>query len=94
MILILFGVSGTGKTTIGRLLSERLGWRFVEADDYHSLANRQKMQAGIPLTDEDRQPWLDVLHQRIAELIAQTSRDRDAPLLVDRIRKSSVEHRR
>jgi gluconokinase len=71
MILILFGVSGTGKTTIGRLLSERLGWRFVEGDDYHSPANRQKMQAGIPLTDEDRQPWLNVLHQIIKELIGQ-----------------------
>jgi gluconokinase len=71
MILILFGVSGTGKTTIGGLLSERLGWRFVEGDDYHSPANRQKMQAGIPLTDEDRQPWLNVLHQIIKELIGQ-----------------------
>jgi gluconokinase len=72
MILILFGVSGSGKTTIGRLLSERLGWRFEDGDDYHSPANRQKMRAGIPLTDEDRQPWLDVLHQRIAELIGQS----------------------
>jgi gluconokinase len=71
MILILFGVSGAGKTTIGRLLAERLGWRFVDGDDYHSPANRQKMQAGIPLTDEDREPWLNLLHQRIAELIGQ-----------------------
>jgi len=71
MILILFGVSGTGKTTIGRLLAERLGWRFVEGDDYHPPANRQKMQAGIPLTDDDRRPWLNVLHQRIEELLGQ-----------------------
>jgi gluconokinase len=71
MILILFGVSGAGKTTIGRLLSERLGWRFEDADDYHSAANRRKMQSGTPLTDEDRQPWLDILHQRLEELIAR-----------------------
>ncbi|HXY09747.1 MAG TPA: gluconokinase, GntK/IdnK-type [Terriglobales bacterium] len=71
MILILFGVSGVGKTTIGRLLSKRLGWRFEDGDDYHSPENRHKMQAGIPLTDEDRTPWLNVLHQRIEELIGQ-----------------------
>ena len=71
MILILFGVSGVGKTTIGRLLSKRLGWPFEDGDDYHSPENRHKMQAGIPLTDEDRTPWLNVLHQRIEELIGQ-----------------------
>ena len=71
MILILFGVSGSGKTTIGQLLSQRLGWRFLDADDYHSPGNRQKMQAGIPLTDEDREPWLNALHQRFEELIGQ-----------------------
>lgn len=69
MILILCGVSGVGKTTIGRLLSERLGWRFEDGDDYHPLANRQKMQSGTPLTDEDRRPWLNTLHERIGELI-------------------------
>ena len=69
MILILCGVSGVGKTTIGRLLSERLGWRFEDGDDYHSAANRQKMQSGTPLTDEDRKPWLTALHQRIGEFI-------------------------
>ncbi|HXW92319.1 MAG TPA: gluconokinase [Terriglobales bacterium] len=71
MILILFGVSGAGKTTIGRLLSERLGWHFEDADEYHPPANRQKMRAGSPLTDEDRKPWLNALHRRIAEFIAR-----------------------
>ncbi len=71
MILILFGVSGAGKTTIGRLLSERLGWRFEDADDYHPPRNRQKMRSGTPLTDEDRKPWLNALHARMEELIGR-----------------------
>jgi len=56
--LIVMGVSGSGKTTIAELLTERLGWAFAEADDFHPPANIEKMSAGIPLTDEDRWPWL------------------------------------
>jgi gluconokinase len=63
MIVILMGVTGTGKTTIGQLLSARTGWSFAEGDDYHSEANKSKMHAGIPLTDEDRAPWLATLHE-------------------------------
>jgi gluconokinase len=63
MIAILMGVTGTGKTTIGKLLSERTGWQFAEGDDYHSEANKQKMHAGIPLDDNDRAPWLAALHE-------------------------------
>src|SRR5271156_391582 len=63
MIVILMGVTGTGKTTIGTLLSQRTGWPYAEGDDYHSEANKAKMHAGIPLTDEDRKPWLATLHQ-------------------------------
>ena len=57
------GVSGCGKTTIGKLLAERLGWVFIEGDDYHSQANIQKMSGGIPLNDVDRWPWLEQLNE-------------------------------
>jgi gluconokinase len=67
MILILMGVSGVGKTTIGKLLSVRTGWPFEDADDYHSEENKRKMAAGIPLTDADRAPWLRALHQRMLQ---------------------------
>ena len=62
MIVVLMGVSGSGKTTIGTLLAQRTGTVFADADDYHPLANKQKMAAGQPLTDEDRQPWLEELN--------------------------------
>ncbi len=65
MIVIVFGVSGTGKTTIGKLLAQELGWPFYEADDFHSGINIDKMRRGIPLTDEDRWPWLKGLRQLI-----------------------------
>jgi gluconokinase len=63
MILVLMGVSGAGKTTIGRLLSERTGLVFADADDYHSAAAKQKMAEGHALTDEDRAPWLITLNK-------------------------------
>jgi gluconokinase len=67
MILILMGVSGVGKTTIGKVLAARTGWRFEDADDYHPEQNRRKMAAGIPLTDADREPWLKALHERMVQ---------------------------
>jgi gluconokinase len=69
VIVIFFGVSGAGKTTIGKLLGEELGWRFYEADDFHPLANIDKMGRGIPLTDEDRRPWLDRLRELIKKCV-------------------------
>lgn len=63
--MIVFGVSGAGKTMVGKLLAEDLGWRFYEADDFHSDANIDKMRRGIPLTDEDRWPWLNRLRDQI-----------------------------
>jgi gluconokinase len=65
VIVIVFGVSGAGKTTIGKLLAEDLGWRFLEADDFHPRANVEKMRGGRPLTDEDRWPWLERLREQI-----------------------------
>jgi len=65
MIVVLMGVSGAGKTTIGALLAARTGWKFEDADDYHSEENRKKMAAGVPLTDADRGPWLNALHERM-----------------------------
>ena len=58
-ILLLMGVSGSGKTTVGAMLAGRLGWTYAEADDFHPPANVEKMHAGIPLDDDDRRPWLD-----------------------------------
>ena len=63
MIVVLMGVTGSGKTTIGELLAQRTGAVFADADDYHPAANKQKMAAGHPLNDEDRQPWLETLNK-------------------------------
>jgi len=70
VIVIIFGVSGSGKTTLSKLLADELGWRFYEADDFHSGANIDKMKRGVPLTDEDRQPWLERLRELIKRAMA------------------------
>ena len=57
-ILLVMGVSGSGKTTVGAMLAGELGWKYAEADGFHPAANIEKMAAGHPLTDEDRKPWL------------------------------------
>ena len=71
MVVIIWGVAGVGKTTIGELLAQELGWKFYDADDFHSAANIDKMQRGISLTDEDRQPWLETLRKVIEQSLAE-----------------------
>src|SRR4029077_3899040 len=70
MIIVVMGVTGSGKTTIGNLLARRLGWEFADADDFHSPANKEKMHKGIPLSDADRLPWLAAMHDQIAKWVA------------------------
>jgi len=65
MVLILMGAMGCGKTTIGKMLAEKLGWAFYDGDDFHPKKNVEKMRAGIALTDQDRKVWLDKLHANI-----------------------------
>ena len=67
MVVVLMGVSGSGKTTAGMCLARQLGWTFLDADDFHPAANVEKMHRGVPLTDEDRRPWLAALRQKVDE---------------------------
>jgi gluconokinase len=69
MVVIVMGVSGAGKSTIGRKLASDLGWQFVEGDDWHPASNIDKLRRGIPLTDEDRLPWLLALQGKIQDWI-------------------------
>jgi gluconokinase len=71
VIVVLMGVTGVGKTTIGRLVAEDLGWAFLDADDFHPPANVAKMRAGIPLDDVDRDPWLCALRSEIDTRLAR-----------------------
>lgn len=75
--IVVMGVSGCGKTTAGRALADALGWRFVDADDFHPSANVDKMRAGIALDDADRAPWLARLNAVLRHAVA-----RDAPLVL------------
>lgn len=70
MIALVMGVTGSGKTSVGRLLAQQLGWEFADADDFHPRANVEKMERGIPLNDDDREPWLERLRIQITNWIA------------------------
>lgn len=69
-LILLMGVAGSGKTTLGRLLAARLGWTYYEADDFHSEANKDKMSRGIPLDDTDRVPWLAAIRAAMDAALA------------------------
>ena len=62
---MIMGVSGSGKTSVGKALSDKLGWQFKDADDYHPMVNKEKMRQGFPLNDQDREPWLQILRAKI-----------------------------
>ena len=85
MIVVVMGVSGSGKSTVGAALAARLGWPFVEADDLHSPENVAKMAAGIPLTDDDRWPWLDRV---VAELVRVTAAEHHAVVACSALRQA------
>lgn len=70
-VIIIIGVSGSGKTTIGRLLSEELAWKYYEGDDFHPPANIEKLKNGVPLDDADRKPWLESLRDLIRNCLEQ-----------------------
>ena len=69
MIILVMGVSGSGKSTIGQLLADSLQWEFADADSFHSPENIEKMRHGIPLNDLDRMPWLLALQQAIQQCL-------------------------
>ena len=71
MIIVVMGVTGVGKTTISVALAQRLGWRFIDADDFHSEESWAKLERGIPLTDADRRPWLERLRDELAGALAR-----------------------
>jgi gluconokinase len=71
MVIVIMGPAGAGKTTIGQALAAELGWRFVDGDEAHPPGNIEKMHAGIPLTDADREPWLTALHAIAAQAIGR-----------------------
>ena len=85
MVILVMGVTGAGKTTVGKLLAERLNWKFLDADDFHPQANIEKMKRGISLTDADREPWLAAIH---AALVECAEKDQDAVLACSALKQS------
>ena len=72
MIIVLMGVTGSGKSTVGKLLAQQLGWKFFDGDDFHSPANIEKMRRGMPLNDDDRRPWLEAIRESIRKMVERS----------------------
>jgi gluconokinase len=72
MIIVLIGVTGSGKSTVGKLLAQQLGWKFFEGDDFHAPANIEKMRRGMPLSDDDRRPWLEAIRESIRQMVERS----------------------
>ena len=85
MIVLLMGVAGSGKTTVGKLLAQHLGYEFFDGDDFHSPTNVSKMSQGIPLTDADRAPWLESMASSIRDWLAQ---EKDVVLAASALKQS------
>jgi gluconokinase len=84
VIIVVMGVTGAGKTTVGRLLARELGWEFADADDFHPESNVEKMRAGIPLNEDDRRPWLERLR---AEILRYDGEGRDLVMACSALKK-------
>jgi gluconokinase len=85
MIVLVMGVTGSGKTTVGKLLASRLGWVFLDADDFHPVENVEKMRRGVALTDADREPWLAAIH---GELLKCAAKKQDAVLACSALKQN------
>jgi gluconokinase len=85
MIILVMGVTGSGKTTVGKMLASRLGWVYLDADNFHSAENVEKMRRGVPLSDADREPWLGAIH---AALLKCAGENRDAVLACSALKQS------
>ena len=72
MIIVLMGVTGSGKSTVGKLLAQQLGWKFFEGDDFHSPVNIEKMRRGMLLNDDDRRSWLEAIRESIRQMVERS----------------------
>jgi gluconokinase len=83
-VIVVMGVAGAGKSTVGRALSDALCWTFYDGDDFHPAANIEKMRQGHPLTDSDRRPWLETLNGLVADVVPRSARLFSAQGIVSR----------